>query len=695
MKKEYELRGIDCGNCAAKIERAVNQLEQVESATVNLIAQKLILETKSEDGIDKEIIDLVDAIEPGIEVISEKKEEALPEKRDWAKELLLAVMILFAFGFFLPEEYFWIRLVYYLTLYIIIGHKVLIKMVQNIQRGNLFDENFLMSIATLGAFLLGEFPEAVAVMLFYQIGEYFQDKATSQSRQSIAQLMDIRSDKAWRLEGGEAVQVDPETVRVADHILVKPGEKVPLDGLVRKGRSILDTSALTGESLPREIGVGEDITSGVINLTSPLVIEVRKTFSQSTVNKILELVENASNKKAETERMITRFSRVYTPVVVGIAFLLASLPPLLGLGEWSTWLYRALTFLVISCPCALAVSVPMSFFGGLGGASKLGVLVKGGNYLEALAKLDTVVFDKTGTITKGIFAVDTVVNAEGVEDDILYLAAHLESYSNHPIANSIRTAYGQEVDENRVSQITELPGQGMSGRIDGRQLYLGNARLMEVQGIAYPAIDSTGTVLYLAEDSHFLGYFLITDQVKETSIEALKDLQAVGIKKTVLLSGDRQAVVDEFAQQFAFNDAFGDCLPQDKVSTFEEILTQSQQAVAFVGDGVNDAPVLARADVGIAMGGLGSDAAIESADVVLMDDDLGKLPQVIRLAKKTVRIARQNMTLAIVVKLIFLVLSGLGISNMWEAIFADVGVTLLAVWNALRTLRIDTSTLSK
>lgn len=695
MKKEYELRGIDCGNCAAKIERAVNQLEQVESATVNLIAQKLILETKSEDGIDKEIIDLVDAIEPGIEVISEKKEEALPEKRYWAKELLLAVTILFAFGFFLPEEYFWIRLVYYLTLYIIIGHKVLIKMVQNIQRGNLFDENFLMSIATLGAFLLGEFPEAVAVMLFYQIGEYFQDKATSQSRQSIARLMDIRSDKAWRLEGGETVQVDPETVRVADHILVKPGEKVPLDGLVREGRSILDTSALTGESLPREIGVGEDITSGVINLTSPLVIEVSKTFSQSTVNKILELVENASNKKAETERMITRFSRVYTPVVVGIAFLLASLPPLLGLGEWSTWLYRALTFLVISCPCALAVSVPMSFFGGLGGASKLGVLVKGGNYLEALAKLDTVVFDKTGTITKGIFAVDTVVNAEGVEDDILYLAAHLESYSNHPIANSIRTAYGQEVDENRVSQITELPGQGMSGRVDGRQLYLGNARLMEVQGIAYPAIDSTGTVLYLAEDSHFLGYFLITDQVKETSIEALKDLQAVGIKKTVLLSGDRQAVVDEFAQQFAFNDAFGDCLPQDKVSTFEEILTQSQQAVAFVGDGVNDAPVLARADVGIAMGGLGSDAAIESADVVLMDDDLGKLPQVIRLAKKTVRIARQNMTLAIVVKLIFLVLSGLGISNMWEAIFADVGVTLLAVWNALRVLRIDTSTLSK
>lgn len=695
MKKEYELRGIDCGNCAAKIERAVNQLEQVESATVNLIAQKLILETKSEDGIDKEIIDLVDAIEPGIEVISEKKEEALPEKRDWAKELLLAVMILFAFGFFLPEEYFWIRLVYYLTLYIIIGHKVLIKMVQNIQRGNLFDENFLMSIATLGAFLLGEFPEAVAVMLFYQIGEYFQDKATSQSRQSIARLMDIRSDKAWRLEGGETVQVDPETVRVADHILVKPGEKVPLDGLVREGRSILDTSALTGESLPREIGVGEDITSGVINLTSPLVIEVSKTFSQSTVNKILELVENASNKKAETERMITRFSRVYTPVVVGIAFLLASLPPLLGLGEWSTWLYRALTFLVISCPCALAVSVPMSFFGGLGGASKLGVLVKGGNYLEALAKLDTVVFDKTGTITKGIFAVDTVVNAEGVEDDILYLAAHLESYSNHPIANSIRTAYGQEVDENRVSQITELPGQGMSGRVDGRQLYLGNARLMEVQGIAYPAIDSTGTVLYLAEDSHFLGYFLITDQVKETSIEALKDLQAVGIKKTVLLSGDRQAVVDEFAQQFAFNDAFGDCLPQDKVSTFEEILTQSQQAVAFVGDGVNDAPVLARADVGIAMGGLGSDAAIESADVVLMDDDLGKLPQVIRLAKKTVRIAQQNMTLAIVVKLIFLVLSGLGISNMWEAIFADVGVTLLAVWNALRVLRMDTSTLSK
>ena len=695
MKKEYELRGIDCGNCAAKIERAVNQLEQVESATVNLTAQKLILETKSEDGIDKEIIDLVDAIEPGIEVISEKKEEALPEKRDWAKELLLAVMILFAFGFFLPEEYFWIRLVYYLTLYIIIGHKVLIKMVQNIQRGNLFDENFLMSIATLGAFLLGEFPEAVAVMLFYQIGEYFQDKATSQSRQSIARLMDIRSDKAWRLEGGETVQVDPETVRVADHILVKPGEKVPLDGLVREGRSILDTSALTGESLPRDIGVGEDITSGVINLTSPLVIEVSKTFSQSTVNKILELVENASNKKAETERMITRFSRVYTPVVVGIAFLLASLPPLLGLGEWSTWLYRALTFLVISCPCALAVSVPMSFFGGLGGASKLGVLVKGGNYLEALAKLDTVVFDKTGTITKGIFAVDTVVNAEGVEDDILYLAAHLESYSNHPIANSIRTAYGQEVDENRVSQITELPGQGMSGRVDGRQLYLGNARLMEVQGIAYPAIDSTGTVLYLAEDSHFLGYFLITDQVKETSIEALKDLQAVGIKKTVLLSGDRQAVVDEFAQQFAFNDAFGDCLPQDKVSTFEEILTQSQQAVAFVGDGVNDAPVLARADVGIAMGGLGSDAAIESADVVLMDDDLGKLPQVIRLAKKTVRIAQQNMTLAIVVKLIFLVLSGLGISNMWEAIFADVGVTLLAVWNALRVLRIDTSTLSK
>lgn len=616
------------------------------------------------------------------------KQDNILNHKNWEKELLILATICFIIGFFIPRQFLYITFIYYLLLYLLIGTNVLLKTIKNIQKGNFFDENFLMTIATLGAFFLGEFPEAVAVMLFYQIGEYLQERAVDQSRRSIAQLMDIRPDKAWKIEGDEIVQVKPEMVTIGDSILVKPGEKVPLDGRIKQGHSSIDTSALTGESLPKDVGVGEEITSGVINLTSSLVIEVTKPFAQSTVHQILKLVEEASHKKAQTERIITRFSRIYTPLVVGLAILIAVLPPSLGLGTWASWFYRSLTFLVISCPCALVVSVPLSFFRGLGVASRIGVLIKGGNYLEVLANLDTIIFDKTGTLTEGQFTIQEIVAQDGDTNNILRLATHIEIDSNHPIALSLKNAYGTVLDNHLITDIKNIPGKGLVGTYEDSVLYLGNQQLMKSNGIDIPDIEACGTILYLAKDSHYIGHIRMSDQIKETSSQALKKLKKIGVHHTAVLSGDKQTVVDQLANQLAITTAYGECLPQEKSIVFEKIKQTSQKSVAFVGDGINDAPVLALSDVGIAMGALGSDAAIEAADVVIMDDNLTKLPQTILLARKTLRIAKLNILLAIGVKFLFLSLSLFGLSNMWEAIFADVGMTLIAIVNSYRIRKI-------
>ena len=694
MKKEYELRGIDCGNCAAKIERAVNQLEQVESATVNLIAQKLILETKSEDGIDKEIIDLVDAIEPGIEVISEKKEEALPEKRDWAKERLLAVTILFAFGFFLPEEYFWIRLVYYLTLYIIIGHKVLIKMVQNIQRGNLFDENFLMAVATIGAIVLGDYKEGVAVMLFYQIGELFQSYAVGKSRRNISELMDIRPDYANIEVDGNLEQVDPDEVEIGTIIVVQPGEKVPIDGIVTEGKSTLNTSALTGESVPRDISVGEEVISGCINLSGVLKIQTTKEFGESTVSKILDLVENSSSKKSKSENFISKFAKYYTPAVCYGALALAILPPLVRLlfmgasPEWGDWIYRALTFLVISCPCALVISIPLSFFAGIGGASNQGVLVKGSNYLETLSQTKCVVFDKTGTMTRGVFEVSGIHHNEMEDAKLLEYAALAECSSSHPISKSLQKAYNKSIDRNRVTDIEEISGHGVVAKVDGITVAAGNEKLMEKLGISYVSCSHVGTIVHLALDGKYAGHILISDVIKPHAKEAIKELKKAGVTKTVMLTGDRKNVADAVASELGIKEVYSELLPADKVTKVEELLANKEEKdkLAFVGDGINDAPVLSRADIGIAMGALGSDAAIEAADIVLMDDDPLKISKAIKIAKKCIRIVYENIYFAIGIKVLCLILGALGIANMWMAIFADVGVMVIAVLNAIRTL---------
>lgn len=578
----------------------------------------------------------------------------------------------------------------FLVCYVVIGWDIVWKALTNILHGQVFDENFLMTIATIGALILGEHSEGVAVMLFYQVGEWFQSYAVSKSRKSIASLMDIRPDYANVERNGKLEQVDPEEVNIGDTIVVKPGERVPLDGRIIKGTSALDTSALTGESMPRDVEPGMEVISGCINQTGILTIQTTKKYRESTVAKILDLVENASDKKGKTENFISRFARYYTPIVVFAAIALAVLPPLVTGQPFTVWIYRALTFLVISCPCALVISIPLSFFGGIGGASKIGVLVKGSNYLESLAHTEVVVFDKTGTLTKGSFAVSQINAVSMKEAQLLELAAYAEDYSNHPISLSIKKAYGKKIDHSRISDVQEIAGHGVRAVIDGKTILAGNAKLMDREGIAYIPSNAIGTVIYLACNGKYAGYIVIEDEIKADAPSAIKALKEVGVRKTVMLTGDADAVGKKVAQKLGLDQAYTELLPADKVDRVEMMLRQTTEKgkLVFVGDGINDAPVLARADVGIAMGGLGSDAAIEAADVVLMTDEPSKISAVVQIARKTIRIANENIVFALGVKILVLILGATGYANMWAAVFADVGVSVIAILNAIRAMRV-------
>ena len=602
---------------------------------------------------------------------------------------IIVAAVLFAAGSLLPLGPT-VEMGVFLVCYAVIGWDIVWKAVTNILHGQVFDENFLMTIATIGALILGEHSEGVAVMLFYQVGEWFQSYAVSKSRKSIASLMDIRPDYANVERNGKLEQVDPDEVNIGDTIVVKPGERVPLDGKIIKGTSALDTSALTGESMPRDVEPGMEVISGCINQTGILTIQTTKKYGESTVAKILDLVENASDKKGKTENFISRFARYYTPIVVFAAIALAILPPLVTGQPFSVWIYRALTFLVISCPCALVISIPLSFFGGIGGASKIGVLVKGSNYLESLAHTEVVVFDKTGTLTKGSFAVSQIKAIDMKEEQLLELAAYAEDYSNHPISQSIQKAYGRKIDNCRISDVQEIAGHGVRAVIDGKTVLAGNAKLMNRENIAYTPSDAIGTVIYLACNGKYAGYIVIEDEVKADAPAAIRALKEVGVRKTVMLTGDADAVGKKVAQKLGLDQAYTELLPADKVDRVEAMLKQTSEKgkLVFVGDGINDAPVLARADVGIAMGGLGSDAAIEAADVVLMTDEPSKISAVVRIARKTIRIANENIVFALGVKLLVLILGATGYANMWAAVFADVGVSVIAILNAIRAMRV-------
>ena len=591
----------------------------------------------------------------------------------------------------LPSQ--WLVFLIYLIPYLVIGYDIVFKAVRNISHGQVFDENFLMMVATFGAFGVKEYSEAVAVMLFYQVGELFQNYAVGKSRQSISDMMDICPEYANIEENGVLTQIDPDDVEVGTIIVVKPGERIPLDGIVTEGTSMIDTAALTGESVPRKATVGDEIISGCVNGSSTIKVKVTKAFEDSTVARILELVENASSKKAKVENFITRFAKYYTPVVTIGAVILAILPPLILGGGWADWIQRACIFLVISCPCALVISVPLGFFGGIGASSKIGILVKGSNYLEAVAEMTTIVFDKTGTLTKGEFKVSEVLpsadknNTIGKEE-LLEIAAYGEGYSNHPIANSIREAYGKTLSMERVTDTEEIAGHGIHTFIDGREVYLGNAKLMDAQNIAYTENKTAGTVVYVACNNVFAGSIVISDTVKEGSKDAIRDMKQVGVKKTVMLTGDRQAAADAVAAELGIDEVHAELLPADKVGQVEKLLgaQNEKERLAFVGDGINDAPVLTRADIGIAMGSMGSDAAIEAADIVLMDDDIRKIASLVKIARKTLGIVKQNIVFALAVKALVLLLGALGMANMWEAVFADVGVSVIAILNSMRTL---------
>ena len=591
----------------------------------------------------------------------------------------------------LPSQ--WLVFLIYLIPYLVIGYDIVYKAVRNISHGQVFDENFLMMVATFGAFGVKEYSEAVAVMLFYQVGELFQNYAVGKSRQSISDMMNICPEYANIEEDGVLTQVDPDDVEVGTIIVVKPGERIPLDGIVTEGTSMIDTAALTGESVPRRATVGDEIISGCVNGSSTIKVKVTKAFEDSTVARILELVENASSKKAKVENFITRFAKYYTPVVTIGAVILAILPPLILGGGWADWIQRACIFLVISCPCALVISVPLGFFGGIGASSKIGILVKGSNYLEAVAEMTTIVFDKTGTLTKGEFKVSEVQpsadknNTIGKEE-LLEIAAYGEGYSNHPIANSIREAYGKTLSMERVTDTEEIAGHGIHTFIDGREVYLGNAKLMDAQNIAYTENKTAGTVVYVVCNNVFAGSIMISDTVKEGSKDAIRDMKQVGVKKTVMLTGDRQAAADAVAAELGIDEVHAELLPADKVGQVEKLLgaQNEKERLAFVGDGINDAPVLTRADIGIAMGSMGSDAAIEAADIVLMDDDIRKIASLVKIARKTLGIVKQNIVFALAVKALVLLLGALGMANMWEAVFADVGVSVIAILNSMRTL---------
>ena len=609
-------------------------------------------------------------------------------KKTRNKIIVAAILFVIALTIKFPNE--WINKIIFITSYLIVGAEIVKEAIENILKGEVFDENFLMAIATIGAFAIGEFPEAVAVMLFYQVGELFQSYAVDKSRKSIASLMDIRPDYANLLKDNEAEKISPDEVKIGDTILVKPGEKVPLDGIVLEGESMLDTSSLTGESVPIKVAIGNQILSGCINQTGLLKIQVTKEFGESTVSKILELVENASSKKSKSENFITKFAKYYTPIVVIIAVFLALIPPLLIQNqEFSEWLYRALSFLVVSCPCALVISIPLSFFGGLGGASKMGVLIKGSNYLEALANTEIVVFDKTGTLTKGVFEVQKI-EAENIPyEELLRITAHAEFYSNHPIATSIKKSYNKEIEKSKVTQTKEIAGQGIEAKLEEKEVLVGNEKLMQERNISYTKCEEVGTIVYIAINNQYAGYILIADQIKKDSQIAIEELKKHGIKQSVMLTGDRKNVGEYVAKQLKLDIAYTELLPHQKVEKLEELLKQksSKGKLIFVGDGINDAPVLAISDIGVAMGALGSDAAIEAADIVIMTDELSKISDAIKLSKKTMRIVKQNIIFAIAIKVAVLILSALGISTMWEAVFADVGVSIIAIINALRVLK--------
>ena len=606
--------------------------------------------------------------------------------------IIAAVVLLIALAF-VPAEG-WIQFALYMIPYLVIGYDILKKAVKGILNRQVFDENFLMAVATIGAIALGDYKEGVAVMLFYQIGELFQSYAVGKSRRNISELMDIRPDYANVEQDGELVQVDPDEVEIGTVILVKPGEKIPIDGIVVEGASSLNTSALTGESLPREAKEGDEVISGCINMTGLLKIRTTKEFGESTVSKILELVENSSSRKSRSENFISKFARIYTPAVCYGAVALALIPPIvrmvfMGLpADFGTWIYRALTFLVISCPCALVISIPLSFFAGIGGASKEGVLVKGSNYLETLSQTKYVVFDKTGTMTQGVFEVSGIYPAALSKEEVVEYAACAESYSSHPISKSLQKAYGKEIDKNRVTEVKEISGKGVTAQVDGRLVAAGNGKLMDQLGVPYTVCNEVGTLVYVAVDGRFAGCILISDLLKPHAKEAIAALKNAGVTRTVMLTGDTKRVADAVAAELGIHEVCSELLPSDKVSKVEELLARKsgKEKLAFVGDGINDAPVLSRADIGIAMGALGSDAAIEAADIVLMDDDPLKIAKAIRISRKCIRIVYENIYFAIGIKVICLILGALGIANMWAAIFADVGVMVIAVLNAIRAL---------
>ncbi len=702
-----ELEGLNCASCAGKIEENSNNLKGVESASLDFVTKKLrikINKTDNRNEIIDEIKTIINKLEPDVIVKdkSRSNDKSLLEEKDEIEEAkrkeninisrIILSGLLFIIPYILKLEGN-SRLVLFLISYLIVGYKVIIRAFKNILAGSPFDENFLMTIATVGAFIIGEYPEGVAVMLFYNVGELFQDKAVNHSRKSIKALMDIRPDSANLVVGEEINIVNPEEVKVGDYLIIKPGERVPLDGVVVEGESTLDTSNITGESVPRKIKVGEDIISGVVNNHGLLKVEVSKEFGESTISKILDLVENASSKKAKTENFITKFARYYTPAVVFIALAIGLIPTILGLGDPRESAYRAFVFLVISCPCALVISIPLGFFGGIGAASKQGILVKGGNYLEALGDVDTIVFDKTGTITKGTFKVTDIAAYQGYSKEaILEIAALGESYSNHPIGKSIIEHYSGEIDQNRIENYKELSGKGISVDIDGKTVLLGNSRLLEEESIKVVSQDTIGTIVYIGRNNKHIGTIIVSDELKDNIKEALIELKNnKGIKRTIMLSGDNSLTAKKVADLAGIDESFGNLLPDDKVRLLEDIMEKERdnKKIIFVGDGVNDAPVLARADIGMAMGGLGSDAAIEASDIVIMTDEISKISTAMKISKKTKKIVTQNIVIALGLKLVVLSLGALGLATMWQAVFADVGVTIIAVLNSIRTLKVE------
>ena len=600
---------------------------------------------------------------------------------------ILTSFVLFLVALLMPIDNQIIKIAIYVIAYLVVGFEVLKEAIENIFKGEVFDENFLMAIATIGAFAIGEYPEAVTVMLLYQVGETFQDYAVDNSKKSIENLMNIRPDFANVLRENAEIKVNPEEIKVGEIIIVKPGEKIPLDGKIIDGESMLDTTALTGESVPRKANPGDNVFSGCINQTGLLRIQVTKEFGESTVSKILNLVENAEDKKSKSENFITKFAKYYTPVVVILAVIIAIVPPIIiKEANFTEWLYRALSFLVVSCPCALVISIPLSFFAGIGGASKIGVLIKGGNYLEALANVNTVVFDKTGTLTKGVFEVQKVEEVGAPKQDIIKYSAYAENYSNHPIAVSIKKAYNEKIDEKLISDINEISGKGISVKIENKQVLVGNEKLMQENNIEYTKCNEIGTVVYVSIENKYSGYILISDEIKEDSFKAIKELKD-NKKQTIMLTGDKKEVGEDVAKKLGIDKVYTELLPDGKVKKVEELIKQKNGTLAFVGDGINDAPVLALSDIGIAMGGLGSDAAIEAADIVIMTDEPSKVNKAIKISKKTMRIVKQNIVFAISIKALVLILSAVGITTMWEAVFADVGVSVIAVLNAIRILK--------